>query len=222
MRLRRALYSSLLALGIDTTAAFHAPPHRLPTRFTRPLAIPTNDRSADGISTRTSRTLPLSMIVGSIARAEYADRPVVVDGGGLRTWSYVGGLGGGGGGGGGWGGRGGAGGGGGRPTPAKIDIWPAFADSHHYYRHQPSYRRLPPLRTLRYRSSLVDQVQIELHTEGRPLEADVEVWNGPDNTPCKFRVYVGGGGSSQAQAKCHHAYTSSSSSALSNLPNLHR
>tara|TARA_B100001175_G_scaffold315495_1_gene327154 strand:- start:1894 stop:2646 length:753 start_codon:yes stop_codon:yes gene_type:complete len=45
------------------------------------------------------------------------------------------------------------------------------------------------IRTWSYRSPVVEQVEINLTTEGRPLDADIELWNGPSNSPCKMRVY---------------------------------
>jgi hypothetical protein len=49
------------------------------------------------------------------------------------------------------------------------------------------------LRTWSYRSPAVEQVQVVLHTEGRPLDADIELWQGPDNIPVKLRVFCDDG-----------------------------
>ena len=46
------------------------------------------------------------------------------------------------------------------------------------------------LKTWSYKSPLVEQVQIVLSSEGRPIDSDIELWHGPDNTPYKMRVYI--------------------------------
>ena len=49
------------------------------------------------------------------------------------------------------------------------------------------------LRTWSYRSPLVEKVQVLISSEGRPFDADLELWHGPDNTPNKMRIYVENG-----------------------------
>ena len=46
------------------------------------------------------------------------------------------------------------------------------------------------LRTWTYRSPAIEQVQVVLNSNGRPLDADIELWHGPDNTPIKIVYYL--------------------------------
>jgi len=49
------------------------------------------------------------------------------------------------------------------------------------------------LRTWSFESPAVEQVQVVLSSDGRPVDAKLEVWTGPDNTPMAMNVYVENG-----------------------------
>jgi hypothetical protein len=45
------------------------------------------------------------------------------------------------------------------------------------------------LRTWSYKNPSIENVEVTLNTEGRPLEAGIEVWNGAGNTPIQVRAF---------------------------------
>ena len=47
------------------------------------------------------------------------------------------------------------------------------------------------LRTWSY--SIAEDVQVVLNTEHRPFDADIQLWQGPDNTPINVRAYSDNG-----------------------------
>jgi hypothetical protein len=50
------------------------------------------------------------------------------------------------------------------------------------------------LRTWSESTGIVERVQVLMKTEGRPMNANLELWHGPDNTPLKMTIYCEDGG----------------------------
>jgi len=78
---------------------------------------------------------------------------------------------------------------GGRRTRGAEFNAPTFADQI-FERKVPIKVQGGSLKTWTFSSQAVQNVHVVMQTEGRPLDADIELWQGPDNTPCKMRVYV--------------------------------
>ncbi|KAL3939695.1 MAG: hypothetical protein SGARI_001277, partial [Bacillariaceae sp.] len=75
------------------------------------------------------------------------------------------------------------------------------------------------LRTWNFRSANLDAAQVLLKTNGRPLHAEIELWQGEDHTPQKIAVYTENGEERPFSAFLATPYGGASAIAVKNSAN---
>jgi hypothetical protein len=76
------------------------------------------------------------------------------------------------------------------------------------------------LKTWSFQSPSLERVQVALRSDGRPIDCDIELWHGPDNTPIKCRVYLEDGNLRQFSAFLETPREGPNTVAIRNIANL--
>eukprot|EP00522_Entomoneis_paludosa_P001375 CAMPEP_0172475734 /NCGR_PEP_ID=MMETSP1065-20121228/70021_1 /TAXON_ID=265537 /ORGANISM="Amphiprora paludosa, Strain CCMP125" /LENGTH=402 /DNA_ID=CAMNT_0013233947 /DNA_START=224 /DNA_END=1432 /DNA_ORIENTATION=- len=78
-------------------------------------------------------------------------------------------------------------------TNQQPRIFPERNNGGSQYKSQSKPVQGSSLKTWSFLDPAVERVRVVLETDGRPLNAEVDLWEGPDNTPYKMRAYVENG-----------------------------